>query len=154
MYTGNKQIDSFLKKMENFFQGYLHDKAPALPEKMKKIITQYGPWLLVVFLIIGFFALFAGFGITITSIAALLMRNIGQALIIILLNAIMIVVFVLEALAVPGLLKMKKKSWYLVYYATLLGFVQSLLVANIVMGVVFTLLSLYILFQIKSFYKN
>lgn len=154
MYTGNTQVDSILKKTEAFFDQYLGKQAPSFPDNLKQGIVQFGPWILVVLLIIGFFGIFAGFGLMIAQVPALLGRGLGEALVVITSMVLTIGIFILQALAVPGLFKTKKNAWYMVYYATLLGFVQALLVMNILFGTLFTILGLYILFQIKSFYKN
>jgi hypothetical protein len=154
MYTGNAQIDNGLKKMESFFDEYLGKKAPAFPSNIKQGIVKFGPWVLVVLLIIGFFGIFAGLGLTLASIPVLFAQNAGQAILIILTTLLALATFIMQAIAVPGLFKTKKSSWYLVYYATLLGFIQSLLVVNIVSGLIFTAIGLYILFQIKSYYRN
>lgn len=154
MYTGTKQIDGPLKKTESFFDEYLGHKAPPIPPAIKNGVVKFGPWVLVVLLIIGFFSLFTGIGVLLVSLPAMVLRNILEAIIIVLYTAISAISFILLAIAVPGLFKMKKKSWYLVYYATLLGFISSLLMINIVGGILFTLLGLYILFQIKPFYRS
>lgn len=64
-----------------------------------------------------------------------------------------VVVLVLEALAIPGLFGRKRSAWNLLFYATLIGAVQNVLSFNLGGLVIGTLVSLYFLFQVKSYYK-
>ncbi len=64
-----------------------------------------------------------------------------------------IAMLVLEAIAIPGLFKRKLSAWKLMFYASLLGGVQALITFNLGGLVIGTGLSLYVLFQIKSYYK-
>ena len=60
---------------------------------------------------------------------------------------------VLEALAIPGLFARSKKGWKLVFYATLVGFLSNVIGFQIVAGLIGALIGLYILFQVKEYYK-
>jgi len=62
-------------------------------------------------------------------------------------------VLTLDILAIPGLFKRTRQAWYLLYWATLLGTVQNLISLNLGGLVIGTLLSLYLLFQVKEYYK-
>ncbi|KKU12762.1 MAG: Chromate transporter, partial [Parcubacteria group bacterium GW2011_GWC2_45_7] len=55
-------------------------------------------------------------------------------------------------LAIPGLFKRQEKAWKLLYYATLLGGLQNIVTMQIG-GLIGTLVSLYLLFQVKGYYK-
>jgi len=63
------------------------------------------------------------------------------------------VVLVLEALALPGLFKKTKSGWRLLFYAILVSAVQSLITFNLGGLIIGTILGLYILFQVKEYYK-
>lgn len=142
MYTGNKQVDSILKSVEGSFDEYLGKKAPAIPPNIQHGITRILPWLLIVALFFGLFGILGGFANIYASVPRLIEYVIS------------LVMFVLMAFAVPDLFKMKKKSWYLVYYSSLLGIIQTLFVPNIIVHLVFVLIGLYILFQIKPLYRG
>jgi hypothetical protein len=60
---------------------------------------------------------------------------------------------VLELMAIPGLFARSIKGWRLLYYATLVGALSSLLSFNVLSGLVSALIGLYFLFQVKSHYK-
>ena len=71
-----------------------------------------------------------------------------------LINVIFLaVMIVLEALSISPLFKRSKTGWNLLYYSTLLGAVQNLLSFNLGGLIIGTLLSLYLLFQVKEYYK-
>jgi branched-subunit amino acid transport protein len=67
--------------------------------------------------------------------------------------AIGIVTLVMEAIAIPKLLKRQLGGWKLVYWASLLSALSSLLslsIASLVLGLI---ISMFILFQIREYYK-
>ena len=59
---------------------------------------------------------------------------------------------VLEAIALPGLFKRSKAGWNFVFYAVLVSTVSYLLHLD-VLSLVFTVVTFYFLFQIRSYYK-
>lgn len=67
-------------------------------------------------------------------------------------TGIAFVAFVLEVLAMPGLFTRKKYAWTLVMYASLLSVVESLIHFS-VGGIIGGIIGLYILFQVKEYYK-
>ncbi len=128
-----------LNALEQFFETYLHKKLGLhLPKGLKDFIVQYGPWLLLVLAVLG-----------ILDLLPLLRygRIMFQLEIV-----IGLVVLVMEAVAVPGLLKRKLAAWHLVYYAWLLWAVGQLLAVNLVNLVVGLAVGMYLLFQIREFY--
>jgi hypothetical protein len=153
MYTGNKKFDNFLKKMEVFFERYFVGKAPAIPNNIQEIIVKFGPWLLAISLVLGFLGLFSTLGILSTSFPAIMARGMGNALIILISLVLSIIIFIMEAVALPGLFKRKIRSWYLIYYASLLSAVQAIFQVNLLLSIIFMVLGLYILFQIKNRYS-
>ncbi len=65
----------------------------------------------------------------------------------------MLVTVVFEGLAIPGLLKRSKQGWDWIYYSVLVNSVYMLVSFNIVGLIVGALLGMYLLFQVKSYYK-
>jgi len=61
--------------------------------------------------------------------------------------------FVLMLLAIPGLFKRSKIGWNYVYYSVLVNAVYSLINMQLFGLIVGTLISFYLLFQVKSYYK-
>ena len=60
---------------------------------------------------------------------------------------------VLTALALPGLFKRKMSAWRLMFYSGLVMALYNLIIVNLGGLIIGTGVSMYILFQIKSYYK-
>jgi len=150
---GNSDWKQALEKLEDTLEVYLVDKAPALPENIKEFIVKYGPWITVALLVITLpgllFAL--GLGTIATPFAFLGGMKAGVNYTMGIL--VSVVILAIEAYAIPGLMKRKMYSWKLMYYASLISGLQSILSFSLWGLVIGTGLSLYILFQIKAKYS-
>lgn len=153
MTTKNTDFKSALSQLENILDEYLVKKAPEMPKAWKEIIVQFGPWITLIMLILAAPALLALLGIGALLTPFSFVGGVGAGFSYIVNIVFSIVVIVLEAMAIPGLFARSRKGWDLMFYAILLSGVQSLLTGNIFGLIVGTLLSLYILFQVKSYYK-
>jgi len=60
---------------------------------------------------------------------------------------------VLEFLAVPGLFKKTRQGWNFVYYSALVSVLYSLVSFNLGGLIIGALISFYILFQVRTYYK-
>jgi len=152
--TKGTDFKSIMGKLESTFETYLVNKAPfQLPAGAKEAIVKYGPWITLILLILALPALLFAFGLgTLIAPFAFLGGvkagvNFGLGMI------FSAVILIIEAIAIPGLFKRAVSSWRLMYYAALLGGVQSLISFNLGGLIIGTGISLYILFQIKSYYK-
>jgi hypothetical protein len=142
-----------LGQLETQLEEYLVKKAPALPPNIKEMIVQWGPWITLVLLILSLPALLAlfGLGAMLAPFSFMGGARAGAGYMLSLLT--LAVQLVLEGMAIPGLMKRQMSAWRLMFYATLVGAVSSLLSGSIVGMLVGTLVSLYFLFQVKSYYK-
>ncbi|KKQ23535.1 MAG: hypothetical protein US40_C0013G0020 [Candidatus Roizmanbacteria bacterium GW2011_GWC2_37_13] len=147
-------LKSMMGRLEDTLTTYLVDKAPfQLPSGAKEAIVKYGPWITLILLILALPALLFAFGLG-TFLAPFAFLGGLQAGVSYGFGMVFsAVILVLEALAIPGLFKRKLSAWRLIYYGALLGGVQSVLSFNLGGLVIGTGISLYILFQIKSYYK-
>jgi hypothetical protein len=151
--NNSSQNQDFLKQMEAFFDTYLHKKAPFhLPPKVKEFIVHYGPWITLVVMILalpgilfglGFMAFYAPF--------AMMSRGFGGSLL--LESLITLAALVLEVLALPGLFARSLKGWHLLYYAVLVNAVARLLGGDILGMIIGTVIALFLLFEIREYYK-
>lgn len=147
----------YIKQLEDFLNLYLVKKAPALPKNWKEFIVKISPWLVIVgavlaaWALIGLFTAMSNLNAAAPYAAAMSQITIGPQFYISI--ALSIAVIVLELLALPGLFARTKKGWNLVFYASLVSAVSSLISMNIGSLIIGTLLSLYILFQIREYYK-
>ncbi|MDQ5962557.1 MAG: hypothetical protein QG653_364 [Patescibacteria group bacterium] len=143
-------MHDLIKKLEDFFA-----KAPHLPNDIREIIVKIAPYLAIIGIVFSVLALPALFSIFTIGAPAMMMAGGGGFGGMILLTGLFAVAnMVLLILAFPGLQKRQASGWNYVFYSVLLGAVQSILAFNLVGLIVFTTLSLYILFEVKHFYHG
>ena|SRR3990167_1203147 len=153
METKGTDYKSYLKKLEDTLELYLVKKAPALPAGAKEIIVKIAPWITLVVLILTLPLILAvlGLGALLAPLSFLGGVTTGTGYIVTLIFSG--AQLVLEGLAIPGLFKRSKGAWNLVFYASLIGAVQNIVTFNVGGLLIGSLLSLYILFQIREYYK-
>ena len=146
---------NFMHDLENIFDKYLNKQAPfKLPEEVKEFIVKFGPWVDLVVLVITLPVILAAFGIGLIILPFAVVFNPFHSLGGIIIWLISLASFVLEIVALPGLFKRAMSSWRLMYYASLVAAVGSLVRFDIVGLVLGLLVSMYFLFQIKDKYHN
>ncbi len=152
--TNTNSTTNPLSQLENLLEEYLVKKAPfTLPDKWKETIVKFAPYINLILMIIALPALLAlfGLGAILTPFSYLggLRAGFGYTLGLV-VSAITVV---LNAIAIPGLFKRSKQGWNYVFYATLVGVVENAIHFNIGGLIIGSLLSLYILFQVKGHYR-
>lgn len=144
--------NKYLTQIEETLNLYFGKKAPAMPENIKELIVKYSPYLTAIALIFSvstlLFAL--GVGSTLMPFAYAGAYRSGFSISLI----ISLVAMVLEAIALPGLFKRTKKSWEYMFYASLVMIISYIFDFNLGSLIIGSVISFYILFQIKSYYKN
>jgi hypothetical protein len=131
---------------------YFGKKAPALPLNVKEIIVKIAPWITLIGVIFTIPAIlaFLGLGALVTTVPyGLAHAGFTYTIAIVFL----IVTAVLRGLAIPGLLSKSKKGWMMLLYSTAVSLVYSILTVDIIGGLFGVLISLYLLFQVREFYK-
>ena len=144
---------NYLGQLESMLEEYLVKKAPALPEKAKEILVNILPWLVVIGVVLGGWGLLMLSGLTAGLTSMGMMNVYSSSSFGIVYQIITLVILVVEVMALPGLFKRQAQGWKFAFYATLIGLVAGLFGGNLVSSLVGTIISLYLLFQIKSFYK-
>jgi len=152
MTTNKKDLKSYLSTLEDTLNLYLVKKAPSIPENIKEIIVKYGPYLIIVSLFFSIPSILALFGLG-SLFGSFHWGRYGLNTSYQFSMAILTISLVLQAIAVPGLLKRTMSSWRLVYYSVLINCLHSLITFNLANFLIGGLLSFYLLFQIKSYYK-
>lgn len=142
-----------LSSLEEMLNEYLGKKAPQLPANIKEAIVQYSPWITLVLLLLSLPAVLVLFGVGTLGMPFSYMGGVQYGMTYTISLVILAVTLVLEGLAIPGLMNRKKSGWNFVFYATLLGIVSNLISMNFGSLILGALLPLYILFQIRSYYK-
>lgn len=138
------------KDLIGFLDFYLVKKAPfQIPDGGKEFIVKFGPWITLVLMVLALpFLLFAlGVGTFLMPFGGVAYAT-GWGL-----GTILIIVeFVMRAMALPGLFARKMSGWTMLFYSMLVGLLASLVSYNIIGGLIGALIGLYILFQVRSKY--
>lgn len=145
-------MTEYLSKLETTLNLYFGKKAPPMPENIKEFIVKYGPYLSVIVLIMALPAILLALGLTGFMMPFAYTRSFRSVFSI--STLISLVAMVLEIIALPGLFKRAKKSWTYMYYASLVTLLGSLLSLNLSSLIIGGAISFYVLFQIRSYYKN
>ena len=138
------------KDLEGFLDFYLVKKAPfQIPDGGREMIVKFGPWIAVVLLILTLPLLLFALGIGTILIP---FGGLGYATGFGVLTIFVIVEVGLLIAALPGLFNRKMSGWRLLFYSQLVSIVYNVLSGNIVGGLLFGLIALYILFQVRPLY--
>lgn len=138
----------FIKPIENLFL-----KLPPLPKSANEFIVSITPWLALILGIIGVIGSLSAFGLsTVFSPLILLGGGVKAATGLIAVAVISLIASVLMVVAVPSLFKKKAPGWTLLFWSEILG-ILSAIVSLSLGSLIFPLIWLYVLFQIKPYYK-
>lgn len=142
-----------MDQLNTTLETYLVKKAPAIPENWKLVLVKYLPWITLIILVLALPAVLALFGLSLFLTPFAYLGGVGNGMGYTLAIVVLAVTLVLEGLAIPGLFKRSISAWRLLYFSALLNAVYNILNFSITGLILGTVLSLYILFQIKSYYK-
>lgn len=156
--TGS-DVKGMLAQFESMLDEYMVKKAPfQIPVNGKEFIVKVSPYLVIIGAVLFLPALLGLLGLTAVFSPFSMMGGYmmgaywGWYAKISLITSI--AVFALEIMAIPGLFKRTKGAWRLIFYATLVSLLGSVLAGNILGGAVSAIIGWYILFQVKELYKN
>ncbi len=137
----------FEKELEPIFL----EKFPAFPEDVKNAIVQYGPYVMVVFAVLGLVALLGagGLGSVLFGLGAGTLAS-GFAFYVSILVGI--VTTILYLMAFKPLRAKQKAGWNLLYYAMLISMLGSLIQLQILALLISGAIGFWVLFQIREKY--
>jgi len=129
---------------------YLVKKAPfQLPDGAREAIVRFGPWIAVILLVIALPGILFLLGV---GTALLPFGGLAYATSFTYAVIFLIIHFVLLIAALPGLFARRMSGWRLAFYAELFNILWSLASLNIIGALLFGLIGLYVLFQIRGLY--
>jgi hypothetical protein len=153
--SSQNNVTDTLSKLENELQKRFSNKQiPKLPENIKELIVKVSPWFALVGIIMLAPLLLAALGISAVAYPVAYVAGTRLGFSYTLGLILSVGMLVLEVMAVPGLFKRAQSAWRLMFYATLLSLVQSLLNMNLGSLLIGGAISLYFLFQVKSKYSK
>lgn len=148
---GQASTEQAPKDLIGFLDYYLVTKAPfQIPSNVKEWLVQYGPWIMIVVLVLTLPALMVVLGL---GSALVPFAGVGYATGFGFIALGLVVEIGLTLMALPGLFARKMSGWKLLFYARLVSIAARLLAGAIVSAVVVGVIAMYVLFQVRSLYK-
>lgn len=155
LHEGAKRVSALESSLATLFA-----KTPHLPHNIREVLAQIAPWLVLIFGILGALALLPVLMlIPMMSFSAPMMGTMMYGS-----YPMMIIAFlsgavstILYLLAFRPLLHRAKKGWNLLFYSTLLSVIVA--IVNVaffavgVLGVIGSLIGLWLLFEVRGLYK-
>lgn len=141
-----------LHQLEMWLDDILGHKAPAIPANGREAIVKIAPWITLVLLIIALPFVLALFGASAILSPFAFLGGVHAGFSYLITWGLVLVTFVIQIIALPGMFKRKRKSWQLLFYSSLITGLMNILSINIG-GLIGTIIGLYLLFQIRSYYK-
>ncbi len=124
-------------------------KAPALPANAKETLVKITPWIALIFGVLG---ILAGLGeVGVSPIAVF--GGVRSSAMILVSGILTIVSSVMMLMAYPKTKAHAMSGWTLLFWSTIVSLVASLILGSIISAIVWGAIELYLLFQIKSYYK-
>ena len=143
--------------LEKYADEYFIDKAPfSLPEGLKEFLVKYGPYAMIVALVLalwGYFQLYqnyqtvAQYGMMFGMAGSFWTPTMTASLI------VSLVALGFQIKALPGLLARKKEGWTYMLYASLISLIPNLISVQIISLVIGFIIGMYVIFQLKYMYK-
>jgi hypothetical protein len=151
--SSSSDFKTLFSQLESFLDDYLVKKAPALPTNIKDMLVKYAPYISILVVVLSLPPVLAllGIGAILSPLAYMGGVYVGSSFSFSLL--FLIASLIVEAVAIPGLFARKQSAWRLMYYGVLINAVYELLKLNLGSLIVGSAISLYFLFQVKSYYK-
>lgn len=141
-----------IQQLESFLTLYLVKKAPyTIPSSAREKIVAFAPWidLILAITFIPILVALLGLNFFLSSYAWSMGAYVpGWGL----STIIALGICALEICALPGLFKRKKYAWTFVMYGALLTVIENVVFFS-VGGILGGIIGLYILFQVKEYYK-
>lgn len=155
-----KDMKGMLAQFEAFLEEYMVKKAPfTLPLGAKEFIVKIAPYLVIIGAILVLPAIFMALGFSAFLTPFAMMGGYaygsvwGFGMIVSLVTSV--IALILEVMAVPGLFKLTKGSWKLVFYASIVSLIGGILsIHGFIGAIIGAIICWYILFQVKDMYKN
>lgn len=145
----------FMSQLEGTLYEYLHNRTPHLPNEWKELLVKIAPYITILFVVLSIPVILAAIGVgaffsPFMALGGGIQAVAGFSIAII----FYIISVVLEGLAIPGLFARNKRAWQLMYYSALVNAIYNFVTFNLFGFLIGTVISLYLLFQIKSYYTR
>lgn len=151
--TSTPDIKTIFGQLETTLDLYFGKKAPAMPESAKEALVKYGPYITAIMMFMALPIILGLLGLTAVLSPFAYMGGVRYGLGFSFGTLFTIAILIMQGLALPALFKRQISGWKFMYYVSLLQIVENLLRFDLGGLVISGLISFYVLFQIKSYYK-
>lgn len=142
-----KSLEGLEKSLEK-----INKDLPEFPKSLKDFIVNIMPYITLILLVLAIPGIIAAFGLSFIALPFASLAGPASAFFWV-GWAVTLIAIIFEAMALPGLFAKSINGWRLMFYASLITAVGNLLTGSWFGLIVGTAISLYILFQVKSYYK-
>lgn len=143
-------MKQYLEKLENWLNLYFGEKAPQLPQGLRRFLTKIAPWLTILAVIFGLPMALAwlGLGHWMMWDRGYFVGRLANPI----FPLLMLAALTCRALSIPGLFRLQRSGWQWSYYAILIAGIEGLLAMNIVGMLISLVINFYLLFQLRPLY--
>ena len=154
MAKSTNSLTNSVNQLEEAVAPYFTDKAPfQIPEGAKEFLVTLAPWFTIIGVIVSIPALLTAFGLGAWFVPFGWVNEV--ALSSYWLAAVFtLITLILQAMAIPKLFKRQRLGWNLIFYVSLVNIVYGVFYENLIGLIISTLISWYILFQVRDKYTN
>ncbi|WP_046244671.1 hypothetical protein [Hymenobacter terrenus] len=138
--------------LEKELAPYFIDKAPVAPLRLKEGFVKYFPWVAVVLLVLLLPVVLAALGLGALLSPFSFLGGLDSGFSYIMVLGLSAVTLVLDILSLSGLFNRQRVGWKWAYYSQLLSILSGVFTFS-VPSILMSLLFLYLLFQVRSYYK-
>ncbi len=156
-HKNSNQLYSLVSQVDTTLDPYFTNKAPQLPSNIRELLVTLTPYFTILGVVLAVIGLLVLVGVSAFASPFLLMfagvsgaSAVGGEILSIIFMAVQAG---LEAMAIPGLFKHQRSAWQLLFMAAIVGALYNLVTMNLISLVINFLISFYILYQIKGYYK-
>lgn len=141
--------------LEDTLAIFFEKKVPSLPMGAKDVIVKLAPWLVLLLTVLLLPAFLGVVGLS-TALTPMYYYGWGaqRGGFLLLQGLFTVALIILYVLALPGLYKRARSGWQYMYYAALLGVVRNLVTFDVSGLVIGSVISLYVLFQVRAMYRK
>lgn len=156
MNSQSQNVNGIIKQFEAFLDEYMVKKAPFhIPQGGKEFIVKIAPYLVLIFSILAIPIILSLLGLTMFATPFMMLGGYGHYGVTgAIIGILTLVVLVMQLTSVSGLFAQKRASWTTLYHVSLIELLINLISWNIIGGLIGSVIGWYILFQVKSQYKN
>jgi len=132
---------------------YFTEKAPfQIPFNFREGFVKYWPIVSLILLVLTLPAILFFLGLGTAFLPVSFLGGVSGGFIYTVSMGIALITFILRIAALPGLFNRRRQGWVLSYYAELINLISNVLTLGII-GILFDLLWLLLLFQVRSYYR-